>query len=523
MIRDFLSLKLRLLANAFKRSPWQVVGLVLAIAYGLGITILAVVTLVLLRFAEVEVARAIVVIIGSALVLGFALVPLAFGVDDTLDPRRFALFGIENTRLALYLLFAALISVPSFVIIVFGGVSVFTWARDFGSFVFGVLGAALAIATCIVVARVSTSVAAFLLATRRAREFTALLGILAFVLISPGIIVLAGVNWQRDGLSAATALADGLAWSPLGAAWSAPGDAAEGNYGLAILRILIAAASLVVLLVVWRALLGWMLVTPEREARARHYTGLGWFDRLPSGPTAAVSARSATYWLRDPRYRVSLIIIPITPLLMMIPLLVVGVPSTLLALLPVPVMSLFLGWAMHNDVAYDSTAIWMHVASGVKGRADRIGRLFPALVLGIPVVILGSFISAYFYGQWNVVGGLIGVSSALLFAGLGFSSLISARFPYPVVKPGDSPFAQPQSAGATTAAVQSIAFPAALIPAAPAIVFAWLGFFTDPRWFVASLVSGVSLGVVALVFGVAVGSWIYDRRGPELVGAATRS
>ncbi len=100
MIRDFLSLKLRLLANAFRRSPWQIVGLVLALAYGLGITILAVVTLVLLRFAEVDVARATVVIVGSALVLGFALVPLAFGVDDTLDPRRFALFGIDNTRLA---------------------------------------------------------------------------------------------------------------------------------------------------------------------------------------------------------------------------------------------------------------------------------------------------------------------------------------------------------------------------------------------------------------------------------------
>jgi ABC-2 type transport system permease protein len=177
---------------------------------------------------------------------------------------------------------------------------------------------------------------------------------------------------------------------------------------------------------------------------------------------------------------------------------------------------------MHNDVAYDNTAIWLHVASGVRGRADRIGRLFPALVLGIPVVLLGSVVSAYIYGHWNVLGGLIGVSSALLFAGLGFSSLISARFPYPVVRPGDSPFAQPQSVGATTAVVQSIAFPAALIPAAPAIVFAWLGFFVDAHWFMASLIAGVSLGILALVIGVWIGSVIFDRRGPELVSAAVR-
>ena len=522
MIKDFLGLKLRLLSNAFRRSPWQVIGMVLALAYGLAITILAVITLVLLRFVDVEVARAIIVIVGSIIVLGFALVPLGFGVDDTLDPRRFALFGIDNTRLASYLLLAALLSVPSIIITVIGIASVFTWTRDVGATFFGILGGLLAIATCVVISRVTTSVAAFLLATRRARELTALILIFGFVLISPGLVVLAGVDWQRDGLRTATAIADGLAWTPLGAAWSAPGDAAEGDYGLALVRILIAAASVGVLLLIWRGLLAWMLVTPEREERAKQYHGLGWFDRLPGGPTAAVSARSATYWLRDPRYRVSLIIIPITPILMMIPLLVVGVPSTLLALLPVPVMSLFLGWAMHNDVAYDNTAIWLHVASGVRGRADRIGRLFPALVLGIPVVILGSIVSAYIYGQWNVIGGLIGVSSALLFAGLGFSSLISARFPYPVVRPGDSPFAQPQSVGATTAVVQTIAFPAALVPAAPAIVFAWLGFFVDAHWFMASLIAGVSLGIVALVIGVWIGSVIFDRRGPELVSAAVR-
>ncbi len=103
-----------------------------------------------------------------------------------------------------------------------------------------------------------------------------------------------------------------------------------------------------------------------------------------------------------------------------------------------------------------------------EGRADRIGRLFPALVLGIPVVILGSFVSADLYGESDVVGGLIGVSSALLFAGLGFASLISARFPYPVPQPGDSPSSsrsrrQPRGRRAVDR------LPAALIPAAPAI------------------------------------------------------
>ena len=44
----------------------------------------------------------------------------------------------------------------------------------------------------------------------------------------------------------------------------------------------------------------------------------------------------------------------------------------------------FLGWSLHNDVAYDRTAIWLHVASGVRGVADRVGRLVPVLIVGIP-------------------------------------------------------------------------------------------------------------------------------------------
>src|SRR3954463_11255041 len=84
-------LKLRLLANTFKRSPWQVVGLVIGILYGFGVAGLGVVALVALRFADAETARTATILGGSLVVLGFLLVPLVFGVDDTLDPRRFSL------------------------------------------------------------------------------------------------------------------------------------------------------------------------------------------------------------------------------------------------------------------------------------------------------------------------------------------------------------------------------------------------------------------------------------------------
>jgi ABC-2 type transport system permease protein len=192
----------------------------------------------------------------------------------------------------------------------------------------------------------------------------------------------------------------------------------------------------------------------------------------------------------------------------------------ILALIPVPVICLFLGWTMHNDVAYDNTAIWLHVASGTRGRSDRWGRLFPALALGVPALIVGSVASAAVYGDWSVLGALLGVGASLLFAGMGFSSITSARFPYPVVRPGDNPFSQPQSTGATTALVQSFSFFASLVLSLPAIIFAALGFLGSDLWFWASLGSGVVVGLLALWLGVVIGSRIFNRRGPELLSAS---
>jgi ABC-2 type transport system permease protein len=115
------------------------------------------------------------------------------------------------------------------------------------------------------------------------------------------------------------------------------------------------------------------------------------------------------------------------------------------------------------------------------------------------------------------------VSTALLLAGLGIGSITSAGLPYPVVKPGDSPFQQPQSSGTVTALVQSIAMLGALLVAAPAIVFAGFGIFVDPAWHAASLAAGVGLGLLVLVVGVLVGGRVFSRRGPEILQAAVRA
>lgn len=524
MVAQFLRLKLRLLGNIFRRSPWQVVGISLGLVYGLGLSALLFTALVGLRLVDdVTLVRDGLIVAGSATVVGFVVFPLLFGVDDTMDPRRFALFGIPDRALAFGLAVAAVVGIPAIVLAIVLLGTVVTWSRGVGEAFFAILGAALAFATCLLVGRVATSIASLLLATRRAKEIGGVLGLVAIVLLSPVIVVLVTLDWQTDGLLLLEAVANVLGWTPLGAAFAAPGDAAAGLWGIAVLKLLIAVATLGALWLAWQALVGRMLVTPGREASAKQYRGLGWFDRMPGTAAGAIAARSLTYWSRDARYWVSIVMLPLVPVLVLVPLTLAGFPLTVTGLIPVPLLCLLIGWTLHNDTAYDSTAVWLHVASGVRGSADRIGRLVPVLVGGMLVIGVGSAVTMIAIDDDIVLPSLIGVSTALLFGGLGVGSIGSARFPYPAVKPGDSPFQQPQSTGAVSALVQSITMLGSLLVAAPAVYFAYLGLTDDPKWHAISFIAGTAAGVIVLVVGVIVGGRVFDRRGPEILGAALRA
>lgn len=523
MVAQFLRLKLRLLANTLRRSPWQVVGIVIALIYGLGAAFIAVGSLIALRFADAAFAGTIVTLLGSVLVLGFLVVPLAFGVDDTLDPRRFALFGIPSARLATGLALAAVIGVPSLVVVVIAIAQVATWSRGPLAETLAVVSAFVIVVTCVLGSRVTTSIAAFLLSSRRAREATGFITVVVIVSLSPVVVLLTSLDWDRDGTRVLTGIARVVGWTPLGAVWASPADAAVGNAGAALAKAAIGIAFAGILWFAWRALVAKMLVTPEREAQARHERGLGWFARMPDVPAGAIAARAMTYWFRDPRYRISLVMVPIVPVLLMVPLYTVGVEWQYLALIPIPVMCLFLTWSIHNDIAYDHTAIWLHLASNTSGWADRFGRVVPALVLGVPLVVVGSPICAALYGDWSVLPSLLGLSACILLLGLGLSSVMSARFPYPAVRPGDGPFMQPQSSGTVAAVAQSLSFFAIIAISLPVVALAALGFAFGIWWHLAALLAGLVIGFACFFGGLRWGGRIFDRRAPELLAFTLRN
>jgi ABC-2 type transport system permease protein len=187
-------------------------------------------------------------------------------------------------------------------------------------------------------------------------------------------------------------------------------------------------------------------------------------------------------------------------------------------------MVLLLSWAtLHNDVAYDSTAVWSHLAAQVRGVHDRVGRMLPVLAMGTPLVILGTFLTAWAQGDWLIAPAVLGVSTALLFGGIGVSSLISARFPYPATRPGDAPFQQPQVVGSTGGGTQAGSVLLILLVAAPAVtsmVFYLLGVAGPWNWI--ALAAGLGAGLIVFAAGLRGGGATFDRRAPELLEFAVR-
>ncbi|MFT2710702.1 ABC transporter permease [Clavibacter sp. Sh2126] len=522
MVALVLRLRLALLANAFRRSPWQVLGLVVAAVYGILVTVLAIGALAGLRDADVASARDIVVAGGALVVLGALVVPLVLGSDDALDPRRFAPYGLEPRPLALALGVAALVSAPGAALVVVALTTVVTWARDPATALVAIFAAAAAVVTCVLVARLSTVAASVLLSTRRAREATGLVAGLVAVLLVPVVVALAQADLLDDGLRPVRGLLGVLAWTPIGAAWAAPAAAVAGDAGGALGMLLVALASAALLALLWTRAVPWSLTAPDRARGGRTQTGLGWFGRFGASPAGAVAARSITYWVRDPRYRATLVLIPVLPLVLLVPLVIVDVDAHVLALVPLPVMALFLGWSVHNDTAHDHTAVWLHVVSGIRGTADRIGRLVPVLAIGVPLVAIGAPLSALGFGDPAVLPSVVGVSGGVLLVGVGLASLFSARFPYPASRPGDSPFHAPQTVGAGASTVPTLTFIATVVLALPSVWLGWLGLVHGgayPTW---SLVVGLGIGVLALVVGVVGGGRVFERRGPELLAFAQR-
>lgn len=516
MVAHLVRLKLTLLRNIFRRSRAQALGAVFGILYFGALVVIAAIAVATLRTSLPE-ARLYVPLGGALLLLAWGLLPLlAFGTDATLDPARFATFAVPYRKLAVGLVLAGLLGLPAIATGIVVAGTLVTWSVSVLGAVVAVVSAAAGLLTCVALSRWVSALASTAMSSRRGRDATAILGLVILVALGPGL-ALAGSTVERFA-SLMPTVGTIAGWTPFGWIWAAPADVAVGQVGTGLLRLVLGLGVLGTVGLLWQRAVRRQVEDPAIVGRAepsRGHQGLGLLGRFPDTETGAIAAQVATYWRRDPRYQVGLLIAPVTPLFLLIPALASGQKWPVL--LMGPLIAFLIGWSEHNSVAYESTAFWMHVAAGTTGRADRLARLVPSLAMAAVLVPVYCLVGAWLAGRMDLLPAIVGVSVALAGAGYGLSCVMSVVMPYPVPKPGESPFATPPGGQGARLAAQLVSSTGTALLASPVILLALLTWWERDWALWPTALSGILLGSGSFVLGVRLGGRIYDQRGPELL------
>lgn len=516
MAAHVLRLRLALLLGAARGDLRHVVRVIAGLLALIAATAAACWALLTLRHASTDALLAVTVFGGSAVTLGFALAPLIAAAEDPLDPRRLSLLPMHRGRLAAVLVVAGLMSVPILALLAVSVCAAIAWS-DHGVPVWALIASVvLGVLTCTLLARVCMALAALYLRERRSRELTGVFVLTVLVVVVPVGVFLASLEWRGAVPTQLVGAVSALSLAPIGASWALPGLVAHGSADVWLV-LLVAVATVVVLALVWAWAVKHLVTTTERPVSGRDRGGIGWFGVAPGTPGGAIAARSLVYGFGDPRYIVNALIIPIAAAVTAVPLLIAGVPPEIVALVPVPFAALFLGWLPHNDVAYDSTAVWMHIASGVRGVSDRVGRLVPVMVVGIPLLAVAIPVVISLHGRWAMLPAMVGVCASLFLAGLGLSSVSSVAAPYAVSRPGESPFQQPQRTTSGGAIAQAAVMLGAIAVTTPVLWWSWLALNGDTDAADTALWGGLAIGLGVLVIGVAIGSVLFERRGGRIM------
>ena len=518
MVATVLRLRYRVLGNTLARRPWQLVGFCFGFLWAL--SILAMVTAALIAVGvsgDLSVSRTVITLAGAALVLGWVVGPLVVaGIDTTVDATKLAPFPLTTRQVMTILAATGATGIPGIVTSIAALVSVAVWVAWPTAAIAAVPSAVIGVATCVLATRFAAALAVGLGSGRRGREVIGTLVLVLVIFAGPittGILAtLSGAGSIGGQLGQAAAV---LGWTPLGATWSLPGEIAAGAWGIAAIKLLIALVTPVALWFGWRWSLEQSLVSPPRQASRTVKPGaLGLFGVMPTGGVGATWARSLTGWLRDPRYLRQLIIAPLFPVLFAF---TSGTEGVMFAASPV-LVAFVLCVSGYTDVSYDGTAFASVLSSGIRGRADRWGRMLGAASIGVPLMLMTAIVTAVIGGHLDALPAVLGASFGLLLGGYGVNAVSSALIVTPVAAPGDNPFKSVPGQTFVSGLLVFVVLAACGVVALPAVIVAGISVISGNAalgWVALAVGLGVGAGVAA--GGVALGGRTLERTGPDLL------
>ena len=510
-----------MLANILRRNTLQLVAVIFGAVQAVVLLIVAIIGMWVASAGPPAAIQAVVVAGGSALVLGWLVVPLLLdGAESTLDATRLARFPIRRGTFMWAVVVAAVLWVPGATTLMVSLASATAWREHPVAAGAAIVAGVVGTATCIVGSRLATTTASAMVRGGLSSRL-AVPVLLLVVSAAPVAAIIAGsiAGAGQPPLVGFGVVVELLGWTPVGVIWSMPGRIAMGDAAGAVGAAALALAVLAGAVMLWWGVLGsrvpgFIARIPRLGLSGR--TGLGPFRWMPASPAGAIAARSMIMWFRDPRLARQLILLVLLPALMLVWWWLFDLD--VIALGVTPIVATILPLAVFAGLSYDGPAFAMQLAAGVSGRDDRMGRAAALLLIAGPAVVVVQVVVALVIGRAPELPAMFGLSIGVLLASIGVVSVSSARVVVPVARSARNPFSAPPGS-ATTSLVASYAVSGATILAsAPAIALAIAALVTgsDALGWVA-LVVGVLAGGVVLVAGVVVGGRVLDESGPAVL------
>ncbi|MCV2462150.1 transporter [Streptomyces sp. ICN988] len=434
----FVRLKLSLLRNGLRQSGGRRAAYIASAVAVLLFAALQLIGLVALRgYAHVD---ALVVLLAAVLALGWAVMPLFFpGGDETLDPTRLVMLPLPPGPLVRALLVSSLVGIgPLFTLCVFAG-SVVAVAHGGAAYVVGVVGAVLALLVCVTLARAVAAANVRLLTSRKGRDLAVLSGLV--VAIGAQLVNFGAQRLGSSGLGELAPVADVVRWVPPASAVGAMDAASDGAYGVAVARLALTAAALVLLLRVWARHLTRLMTAPDGSTiqsdtgAVRERGSAGPARWLPAGRTGTTMERTLRYVWRDPKTKAAWVTSLAIGLIVPVFNAWQGTGSVYFACFAAGM----LGIQMYNQFGQDTSAFWM-VAMTISSARDAYvelrGRALALLLITLPYATLVTVLTTAMLDDWRTLPEALGLSFALLGAMLATGAWTSARFPYSIPQEG---------------------------------------------------------------------------------------
>lgn len=521
MVGVFAGLKWRLVSSRIRAAGSAAkAGMIVGCCAAVLVLVLVTVGFLALRTNQ-SVAHTSIVSLFTVQLVSWLLAPLiAFGVDETVDPAKFALLPLTTATLQRGLLVSSLIGyLPAANAVVLVGAAI-ALSSTWSLLPIALLCCAAQLVLCVVVSRAASASMSGLMSGRRGRD-------LGMVLGSMLVLVYFGLSFVLNQSAGSSALGNGLTWTgsvlswgPNGALATIPSAIHEGRWGRAVVAML--TAGLVLALAWWwwfRALaasLTTMPSTTEGSAPAdRTNAGSAVADSL-RGMIALIIERDRMLTWRDPMRRVPWI--TVAGLAVLWPLLVIRGHGTLFA---VAFPAVMMGLQVGNQYGVEGTGIWLHLvafADRTRARGEALGHAIFVLIPGTVIVVATVFLHAAIRHDLRWVPAALGVCLALMTGAVAVTGYVSAKLPYAMRQSRKSMFTSsiPGQKGRTLASTLASMLGGVAV-AIPAIGLAVLALTTSPAFGWIALVVGPVCGIVAIVVMSSVTATTYLNRAPEIL------